>query len=175
MKVAGVPCERMYASVLALESKCATCGSRPREASVTLMRDEKTRCCTLASRAASATFLPCEDSVPGAAPVMKSGRVTRKRVCVPLSAAAREDGEFMSAWWWGVSIVSGVWRSARDEVVTYSDDFDALFCQILGARLGYIASDCADPEGLGERRVGQDCPNDGTPLDASGAKNGQEL
>ena len=62
-KVHGTPLDTMYPSILALASKCGTWVSLPPDVSVTLSRDEKMRCETPDSLAASATFLPWASSV----------------------------------------------------------------------------------------------------------------
>ncbi len=59
----GTPVDRMYFSMSALASKCGTWVSLPPDASVTLSREEKMRCETPDSLAASATFLPWASSV----------------------------------------------------------------------------------------------------------------
>lgn len=64
-KVHGMPADTMYCSILALASKCGTWVSRPPDVSVTLSSEEKMRCETPLFFAASATFLPCENSTSG--------------------------------------------------------------------------------------------------------------
>jgi hypothetical protein len=59
--------------------------------------------------------------------------------------------------------------------VAYSDYFNALAFQSLRGGLGYIASNGADLEALGQSWIGQDCPNDGASLVASSAKDSKEF